>query len=193
MKNKLYLVCAVPAVFIGLLLLLEGCTQNGSAEAPVITVPLPPPELGQDDEAGRWVDLNTTYNPQNQWANGVRDADTIRIDNGTEDGESVRLLCIDAPERGQAWFAEGRDRLRELLVTGKVYLRWDSRGQRDRYGRLLAYVSTYQDGSPLDLADVLVSEGLAKVYESYPCDYTAFYREVEADAQAAGLGIWSEQ
>lgn len=145
------------------------------------------PAAPQDDDGGDWVSLYTG-NPR--WPGGVWDGDTISVG---DDDQRVRLLCIDTPEQGKPWRDEGGARLRELIAGNPVNLRYDSVRRTDRWGRTLAYVWVDVDGVLTDVADVLLSEGLAQVYEAYPCDYVEHYRRVQRGAQDLGLGIWSEQ
>jgi endonuclease YncB( thermonuclease family) len=66
----------------------------------------------------------------------VIDGDTFIIDNGL----SVRLLGIDAPNRGENNYIEATERLEELLKTDSVvWLEYD-RYQIDQFGRILAWV-----------------------------------------------------
>ena len=71
----------------------------------------------------------------------VVDGDTIRVRyEGRE--EPVRLLCIDTPERGESGFEEATEAMRGLVEGREVVLEFERPGEmeRDRYGRLLAYV-----------------------------------------------------
>ena len=89
----------------------------------------------------------------------VLDGDTFRVE-----GELVRLLGADTPERAAPWFrgdqepwgARASERSRALLDRAQhVFLL--TRGERDLRGRLLAHLLV--DGEPL--AAHLVAEGLA--------------------------------
>lgn len=89
----------------------------------------------------------------------VIDGDTIAVR-----GAPVRIIGLDAPElhgrcpRETALARRARDRLAQLLSGGATITR---RG-RDRYGRGLAVV---QDAQGRDVAQVLISEGLARAYD----------------------------
>ena len=65
----------------------------------------------------------------------VIDGDTFVIDSG----ERVRLIGINAPERGHRCYEEAKEELEKLVLGKKVML---EKGKRDRdvYGRLLRYV-----------------------------------------------------
>jgi endonuclease YncB( thermonuclease family) len=81
----------------------------------------------------------------------VIDGDTLLI----EDGVSVRLLGIDADERGYPCYYQAKNRLEELVLGKEVYL---ERGKEDKdiYDRELRYI--LYDGENINLK--LVQEGL---------------------------------
>lgn len=66
----------------------------------------------------------------------VIDGDTIELANG----ESVRVVGIDTPERGACGYAEATANM-ERLVLGKRVRLGKSDEDRDRYDRLLRYVN----------------------------------------------------
>ena len=115
----------------------------------------------------------------------ITDGDTLRLG-----AVSVRLFGIDAPEDGQRCAdAGGADwdcgdaaaaRLAELAAAGPV--RCEPRDV-DRYGRLVSVCTA----AGVDLGGQLVAEGLARAYARY----SDAYLEVEADARAAGRGLWA--
>lgn len=65
----------------------------------------------------------------------VIDGDTLILKNGRE----VRLLAINAPERGAKNFEKAKDELNNLIENKKIFLEYD-RYQDDKYGRILAWV-----------------------------------------------------
>lgn len=73
----------------------------------------------------------------------IRDGDTFALPNGVE----VRMLGIDAPNRGSKHFAEATDALTQLIFGRRVYLEYD-RYQDDKYGRVLAWVWVGCERSP---------------------------------------------
>ena len=92
----------------------------------------------------------------------VVDGDTVdvRLDGGKS--ERVRLIGIDAAERGTCFSSQATERARQLALSKPVVLRGDrTQDTRDRYGRLLAYV--WLPGGR-DLGYQLVAGGFAKVY-----------------------------
>lgn len=82
----------------------------------------------------------------------IIDGDTIVI----QGGEHIRLLGIDADERGQPCWTPAKERLEELILNKEVLLESDST-DKDQYDRLLRYV--FLDGQNINLQ--IVSEGLA--------------------------------
>lgn len=116
----------------------------------------------------------------------VGDGDTIRVNDGGKT-VTVRLGCIDAPERAQRPFGQmASAHLKQLLPKGQpVELR---QIDRDRYGRTVAEVST--NGRSVNLQ--MVSDGMAAVYRQYVqgCNVNQFY-QAEQQAKSAGLGIWN--
>lgn len=81
------------------------------------------------------------------------DGDSLKCD-----GERIRLVRIDAAERGEPGFHEAKDALR-LMVEGSE-VRCVVK-HRDRYGRLLGACAT--DGNP-SLSDAMLANGLARPY-----------------------------
>ena len=71
---------------------------------------------------------------QTAFAERVIDGDTIDIGN-----ESVRLLGINTPERGEQGYEEAKEFLGQLVLGKNVTLEFVGERQ-DKYGRILAYV-----------------------------------------------------
>jgi endonuclease YncB( thermonuclease family) len=126
----------------------------------------------------------------------VYDGDTIQVQ--TENGpEKVRFSGINAPETtkpgvvGMCMADEATKRTRELIGSSKrVILTPDSRQtNRDRYNRLLRYVSNDQNQ---DINLMLVQEGLAPVMKGFEAEKKTAYLKAEAEAKRQGLGVWSE-
>ena len=114
----------------------------------------------------------------------IGDGDTIRV---LQAGKAltVRLACIDAPERAQAPYGQqARTYLQQRLPIGhEVSLNIKT---TDRYGRSVAEVFS---GVNINLA--LVEDGQAFAYRQYlrGCDAKA-YLEAEERASRARLGVW---
>ncbi|WP_078379613.1 thermonuclease family protein [Sutcliffiella halmapala] len=124
----------------------------------------------------------------------VIDGDTIKaIINGKE--ESLRFLLVDTPETNhprmsgpQPFGKEAKEFVEELLKDGTVEIEMDV-GERDRYGRLLAYL--YVEGESVQ--EALLQRGLARVAYIYPPNtrYVDQFQAIQKEAQNNAIGIWS--
>jgi len=93
----------------------------------------------------------------------IVDGDTIEV--SVVGGiEKVRLIGIDTPESGEPGFNEATEYVK-ARVLDKTVLLWQDVSDRDRYDRLLAYV-TYGNGSFLNY--LLVKSGFAVPYRYAP-------------------------
>ena len=124
----------------------------------------------------------------------VIDGDTIVVTFGDSE-ESVRLIGIDTPETKhptapvECFGPEAAEHTSELLPPGEeVRLERDAE-QRDRYGRLLAYVYRRSDGLFVNLE--LVADGFAEP-AAYPPNvaHSADMSTAASSARAAGVGMW---
>jgi micrococcal nuclease len=112
----------------------------------------------------------------------VIDGDTIEL----EDGRKVRLLGIDAPEKGKRCYEEAKERLRQLVEGKKVILEKDMKDE-DVFGRLLRYVFVNDTFVNLEL----VKEGYAYAYIIDPnAKYTSEIEEAEELAKLERRCIW---
>lgn len=82
----------------------------------------------------------------------VVDGDTVELGNG----ETVRLVGIDAPESGECGYDRATEKLVRLVERRRVTL-GESDEDRDKYDRLLRYV----DRGPVDAGLALIESGLA--------------------------------
>ncbi len=122
------------------------------------------------------------------------DGDTIivRIGRATE---RVRLLGIDTPESVsptvpvECYGREAKHRTAELLPPGtKVLLQRDVEA-RDKYDRLLAYVTRASDGTFINL--LLVQQGYAGAFPFAPnTAHEGDFAKAESAAKAAQRGLW---
>ncbi|RLB53317.1 MAG: thermonuclease [Deltaproteobacteria bacterium] len=119
----------------------------------------------------------------------VIDGDTVEL----ADGRRVRYLLIDAPENtsghNDCYGAEATAYNRALVEGRRVQLEYDVECS-DRYDRLLAYVRV--DGQEVNAR--LVEQGYACVYYIPPNGQQrqVEYQTLEAQARAAGRGMWGE-
>jgi micrococcal nuclease len=119
----------------------------------------------------------------------VVDGDTIDVRAGGR-GERVRILGVDTPERGACYSARATAETRRLTIGKTVRLIGDrSQARRDRYGRLLAYVSA---PGTADVGKRLLERGLARVLVvGRPFQRVESYRAAEQAAQGAPVGMWA--
>ncbi len=116
----------------------------------------------------------------------VIDGDTIVVEwRGRT--EHVRLLRVNAPERGQPGFREAKALL-ELLTRGVLAaLEFERPDERDAYGRLLCYV--FAEGSHVNLE--VVRAGWSPFWTKYGDGrYALALQLAEMDASANLAGLW---
>lgn len=112
----------------------------------------------------------------------VIDGDTFELQNG----DRIRLIGVDTPERDEYLYAEATEELRRLIDREEVRLVADVENT-DRYGRLLRYV--YIDG--IFVNEELVRKGLADA-KSYEPNTTLQRKLFEAEdyARSNKIGLW---
>lgn len=114
----------------------------------------------------------------------VSDGDTVWVQplHGGE-AKKIRLLGLDAPEVCQAWGAQSRDALHEVLQGQTV----EVKGRyRDTYGRLLARIS--RQGH--DVGAWMVSHGHA--WSSSYQQRSGPYDALQMQAQSQHLGLFGD-
>jgi micrococcal nuclease len=122
----------------------------------------------------------------------VVDGDTIVVSvNGNN--ERVRYIGVDTPESVKPntpveCYAKVASRLNEEMVGGKTVILTPGPEQRDRYGRLLAYVRTKEG---IDVNRELISRGAARTLEIAPNTQRASeFSVLEAKARNEQAGLW---
>lgn len=90
-------------------------------------------------------------NEEKVFVTKIIDGDTI-----ITNGEHIRLLGIDADERGYNCYNDAKKRLEELILNKEVLLEKD-KSDKDQYGRLLRYIIFNEENINLKL----VEEGFA--------------------------------
>lgn len=111
----------------------------------------------------------------------VIDGDTVEMANG----DRVRLLGIDSPEKGQMFYDESIDELRKL--EGKSVSLERDVSDRDKYGRYLRYV--YLGDYFVNVE--LVKNGFASVFIMHPNNrHQSKLLDAESTAREYGRGIW---
>lgn len=125
----------------------------------------------------------------------VVDGDTIDL---TKDGktERIRIIGLDTPETVdprkpvQCFGKEASAKMKALLLGKEVALEEDpSQGTRDKYQRLLGYVSL-PDGTDVGLS--LIKDGYAHEYTyDTPYERQAAYKAAESAARVGQKGLWA--
>jgi micrococcal nuclease len=126
----------------------------------------------------------------------VIDGDTFCLEDGTEKGEKVRLIGVDAPESRKTfkkkvgYFGkEAKAFLIDYLTGKRVRLEYDVT-PKDRYGRTLAYVYL-EDGTFLNAK--MVEEGYAQVMTVPPnVKYADQFLELQRQARENNRGLWGK-
>lgn len=118
------------------------------------------------------------------------DGDTIKL----ADGERVRLIGIDSPEKGQCFYEESRQFAKELLDGKTVILEQDISG-KDDYGRPLRYAllpAATEDEDRLLVNDALVRKGFARAVASPPDNqYRDLFISAQEEAIRENRGLWA--
>lgn len=134
-----------------------------------------------------------TLFPKSGTVREVHDGDTVVLQNGVE----VRLVGIDAPERGDEKFSEAKEYLTELVNNKNIYLEYD-RYQDDGFGRVLAWVWIECEKTPKFLpADYMhfsqkeSREGLKENPEG--CKKGTLVNEAMVDKKLAVVNILNER
>lgn len=119
----------------------------------------------------------------------VVDGDTVDI----EDDVRIRLLGIDAPERGECFYEESKAFLEELVEEKNIYIEKDISGS-DRYGRLLRYMyipSSAPEEDDMFVQERLVRTGHADVFAAAPDNrYRDLLSSAREEARNKGFGMW---
>lgn len=152
-----------------------------TTQTSTITTTISPTTTQSTTQTSRMV-TSTTELP-NVKVKEVIDGDSIVLDDNSE----IRLLGINAPEKGYPFEEEAKDRLSSLILGKEVRLESDFEDE-DRYGRLLRYV--FVDGMLVNAQ--LVKEGLANVYMESGLKHEDELHEAEYYAKLNALGIWEK-
>ena len=128
----------------------------------------------------------------------AKDGDTVQL----EKGMPIRLVGIDAPERGKPLYNESRALLLELIKNKIVEVEYVQK-QNDNYGRLRGYLfvdcdypnQKYCIDGKMNVNVALVGNGMAemKIEKSFiklRPDYTKELKKAEEEAKERRLGLW---
>jgi micrococcal nuclease len=133
----------------------------------------------------------------------VVDGDTFQLDNG----EKVRLLGIDTPEKYESKKLDrdveatkqdkktikklgqlASEYVKKFVEGKKVYLEKEPNyDDKDRYGRLLRWVYL-EDGTFVN--GKIVKDGYAQVYDKFPVSKLDELRKYQKEARENNRGLW---
>lgn len=112
----------------------------------------------------------------------VVDGDTITLRSG-KDLLSIRLEGIDAPERGQAYWEQSRDYLKDLVTDKEVVVK---KTGTDKYNRTLGNLIVGKTNA----CEKMVEQGWAWHFKRYSADKVL--AKLETEAIEARRGLWAD-
>lgn len=127
----------------------------------------------------------------------IVDGDTIEVSMPSPGGEveMLRLIGVDTPETVhprlpvQFFGPEATQFVTNVCDGESVTLHFQKEGpRRGAYGRLLVYVEL--PGGKI-LNEEIIRHGFGYSYTKYPHEKTAEYNLLQAEARAAGRGLWA--
>jgi micrococcal nuclease len=126
----------------------------------------------------------------------IADGDTVHVTDALGSKTKVRVLGIDTPETRnpqlpvQCWGPEATQFATATLLHQQVTVVADpTQDARDRFGRLLAYLYL-PDGSNYSVLAARAGVARAYIYDNRPVTEHTAIAAAEADARAAGRGLW---
>ena len=113
----------------------------------------------------------------------IIDGDTFRLTNG----DTVRLIGIDAPELSQPGGVLSREYLAHLILGKPITLERGSE-DRDNYNRLLRFVYI----GNLCINEEMIRQGYAEARYLPENPIHDYYLQLEIQAEAARAGLWND-
>ena len=101
------------------------------------------------------INQNQYKNPDINYGSGAEYATTI-IDGDTfilNNGETIRILCVDTPEKGSVGYEEAKTYLSSIVYGKNIKI---ERAGLDKYNRTLAWV--YSEDKSTDKVDMLINK-----------------------------------
>ena len=119
----------------------------------------------------------------------IADGDTVTVLDSSNTQHRIRLEGIDAPESHQAFGAQSKQSLSQMVFDKDVTVVYQ---KTDQYGRLVGKITL--DGKDINLEQV--KTGMAWHYKEYDREQTPVDRDLYAKAQdearAARRGLWQD-
>ena len=113
----------------------------------------------------------------------IIDGDTFRLTNG----DTVRLIGIDAPELSQPGGDLSREYLAHLVLGNPITLERGSE-DRDKYNRLLRFVYV----NDLCINEEMIRQGYAEARYLPENPIREYYLHLEIQAETTKAGLWSD-
>lgn len=143
----------------------------------------------------KFIDYHRFLNGARVYVYRVIDGDTIYITLNEHSKRyiRIRLIGVNAPEfntpfTNETFFAkESKQHLKDLIEHQYVILHVRQYHQRDKYNRVLAYVST-MSGADVNL--LMIADGFARAYRCYPYSRKKVYCKAEELAKSKRFGAW---
>lgn len=126
------------------------------------------------------------FETKNVVVESVIDGDTLTA-NSNNEAEKIRLKGINTPEKNEAGFNEAKNFL-SLYAGKKLVLEYEKNEERDKYGRILAYL--FLDNSLIN--EEILKQGLAHFFSYAEDKYTKRMLKAEKIARDEGRGIWKK-
>lgn len=150
------------------LLIALGFVPTSSSGPPADRKGAPPEEAVPESWSGKVI--------------GIHDGDSLTVLKDGRTQVKVRLVAIDAPERGQEFGRVAKEMLSELTFGKLVHVHPSG---KDKYGRTLARVTVRNR----DVNYTMVSRGYAWHYRKYSDNERL--QKAEARAKKKGRGLWA--
>ena len=130
---------------------------------------------------GEAVFDSVAYEREKCFVNRVIDGDTLICDN-----ETIRLLGIDTPEKGEEYYQEAKEFLKQVENKNIEILRdWEDLG---KYKRKLRYI--FYNSRLINIE--ILEQGLAKAFIIEDLKYKDKILKAEKFAKENCLGLWKE-
>ncbi len=112
----------------------------------------------------------------------IVDGDTVIV----QGGETIRLLGIDTPERGEPYYSDAKDYIENRILFKEVYLESDIE-DKDVYSRSLRWI--WLDNSLINLEQIQNGLAISRLYDGEK--YKQKIKDAENLAISQRIGIWS--
>nr|MBI5455814.1 thermonuclease family protein [Candidatus Levybacteria bacterium] len=180
MRRKLILIflsLGILFILIGILIFPKNNSNNKFLKSSILNSISSTPQIINSSPSAI-----ISKNLRKEFVSEVFDGDTIK----TQDGEIIRYLGINSPEKTDPFFFQALEKNKALVLGKEVFLEPDIT-QKDRYQRSLYYV--YLGSTFVNLE--IVKNGLA-VSQTLPPDVKYQDKILEAQRQARQncLGLW---